>query len=320
MNIVSRIEPRTWQDTYDNFMINQMPYTKKIFEKLYYSEEVNSRELIVGDNPDDINDKKYGINNLLTTSSNGGTVFAGIIAGSNAETNFEGIIPQAKIMTLVVSTHKGEPLIKDMALSIRYAVDNGADIIVLPQQGSFYSPISKEWIHSAIKYADKKGVLVIIPVSEYSTDMSRYSYYPSSNMFPGSILNNLMTVGCSDQQGLPSISTNYGKEELDVFAPGKSIYSTLPGDLYAVGNSSSLGAIVTAGAAAFIKAYFPKIKGDELKDLLVRNVTDLKDKEVEINVNTKTGMRNELFLYGQLCRAGGIINLKNSISSILNKK
>lgn len=319
-NMMNNFNKRTWQDVYDNFVNKQLPYSKKLYEELYSAMDFNSRKRVVGDDPEDISDKIYGNNRVLTTNSNSGTLFAGIIAGSNSDSNFEGIAPQAKIMPLVVGAGKGEPFIKDMVLSIRYAVDNGADIILLPQQGNFYNPIHKEWIHSAIKYADKKGVLVIVPVSEYSTDMDKNPYFPSTNMFPKSKLNNLITVGCSNQQGIPSNITNYGKNELDIFAPGKQIYSSLPGDIYAVVNSSSLGAVVVAGSSAFIKAYFSNLKGSEIKKLLIENATNLKDKEVELNINSKSGMVSELFQYRDLCLSGGVVNLKNSITSLIKNK
>ncbi len=125
--------------TNDSYYDNYREQTKKGWEQLN-----DKRKEIVGDDYNNINDIGYGSNVLLTTNSKAVTCCAGIIAGKRGiKGQNSPICEKARIMPLVVSALKGEPYTKDIALAIRYAVDNGADIIVLPDQRFVYSPNSK---------------------------------------------------------------------------------------------------------------------------------------------------------------------------------
>ncbi|MFR7809923.1 MAG: S8 family serine peptidase [Butyricimonas faecihominis] len=89
---------------------------------------------------------------------------AGIIAGKRGvEGHNSPIAENAQIMNLVVSAESGEPYLKDMALAIRYAVDHQADIILLGEQNTVYPKEQKQWMIEAIRYAESKGVLVVVP-------------------------------------------------------------------------------------------------------------------------------------------------------------
>lgn len=308
-----------WIKTYENFTGKQEQVSLEAYNKAIERNDIEQRQRVIGDNIYDIKDTNYGTNQLLTSNSTSSTAFSGIIAGYNDENGFSGIIPESKIMTLVTNSVKGEPYIKDLVLSIRYAVDNEADVILLPQQSLLYTPTEIKWMHDALKYADKKGALVVVPVMQYSVNMDDKAYYPSTEMLPKAKLKNLITVACSDSLGNPSINTNYGAKGIDLFAPGALIYTTIPGDMYAMGSSPSLGAVVTVASAALIKAYFPKMKPADLKKHLMNNVTDLKDREVDITIKVKSKSSQEQFLYSQVSASGGVLNLKNTIKAILKK-
>lgn len=308
-----------WKYTYENFTGKQEKTSLDSYNKALQREDIGQRKRIIGDNPFDLNDNKYGTNQLLTSNATSGTAFSGIVAGKNEETGFTGVFPDAKIMNLVTNTVKGEPYVKDLVLAVRYAVDNGADVVLLPQQAVLYTSDEIKWMHDALKYADKKGVLVVVPVMQYSVNMDDQLYYPSTNMLPKSKLNNLITVACSDSLGNPAINTNYGAKGIDIVAPGMLIYTTIPGDMYAMGNSASMGAVVTVASAALIKAYFPKMKPAELKKQFMNNVTDLKDREVTVTIKVKSKSSQEQFLYSQVSASGGVLNLKNTVKAIMKK-
>lgn len=114
----------------------------------------------------------------------------------------------------------GEPYLKDMALAIRYAVDHGADVITLPQQNTLYPEAQKAWMIEALRYAESKGVLVIVPVWELAYDLSKQIFFPHRWMDGSKELTNLMVIASSDKDGNPSMNANYGARELDLFAPG----------------------------------------------------------------------------------------------------
>ena len=311
----------SWETVYKRFSNEQIQYTFALYEKALKSYGNDERNIIVGDDPNNLANTKYGNNQLLTPASALGTMITGIIAGQDAgTTGFSGIMPEAKIMNLVISAQSGNPYPKDMALAIRYAVNNGADIILLPQQSKYYSTEQKKWIDDALILAETKGILVITPVWEAAENMDNVIYFPSSRLQNGKKLNNFLPVGNSDEKGNPSKMVNYGAKQLDMFVPGVGFYAPMPGDIYKYANSPSFGAAVTAGSAAFIKAYFPKLTAVQIKKLLNDNVTNRSNEEIEKTVIKDGKHVVDLFLFSQLCASGGILNLKNSVEAALKIK
>jgi len=311
-----------WELLYNNFHDKQIDFSKESFDKLMKRIGDDGRASVTGDRPNDITDTGYGNNQLLTPASGVGTMMFGLIAGAEVDgSGFSGIIPEAKVMNLVVLGQKGDPYPKDVVLAMHYAIANGADIITLPQQSSFYSKEQRAWLNEAIRVAEKKGVLVIVPAWEKAENMDQAIYYPShANADGGKPFSNLMVVANSDAKGNPSSMANYGTKALDIFVPAVGLYSAMPGDIYKQASSLSLSAGVTAGAAAFIKAYFPALTGTQIKQLLMNHATKMEGKEVEKSVIQRKKIVVDLFLYEQLCAAKGILNLKSSVQAALKLK
>lgn len=273
----------------------------------------DGRKEIVGDNYLDINDNKYGNNVLLTTDAAIGTMEAGIIAGKRDNgLGGNGIMDQAEIMTLRVLTN-GEPYLKDIALAIRYAVDHGADILLLPVQNSLYPEDQKKWISEALEYAESKGVLAITSVWEGSQDLSKDIYFPNRWMTGKKELTNLMVVSPSNKEGNPLMESNYGAKEVDLYAPGIDIYSAYTGDTYQTGTGIGFAAATTAGVAALLKAYYPKLTGSQIRNILLESVTSRKDVEVEKGIRVNGQSTQDLFLFGDLCLSGGILNAYQAV-------
>lgn len=273
----------------------------------------DGRATIIGDNYLDINDNKYGNNVLLTTDAAIGTMEAGIIAGKRDNgLGGNGIMDQAEIMTLRVAAN-GEPYLKDIALAIRYAVDHGADVILLPAQNSLYPEDQKKWISEALEYAESKGVLAITPAWEGSQDLSKDTYFPNRWMTGKKELTNLMVVSSSDKEGNPSMKSNYGAKEVDMYAPGINIYSTYTGDTYQTGTGIGLAAATTVGVAALLKAYYPQLTGTQIRNILLESVTSRKEVEVEKGIRVNGQATQDLFLFGDLCLSGGILNAYQAV-------
>lgn len=273
----------------------------------------DGRKEIVGDNYLDINDNKYGNNVLLTTDAAIGTMEAGIIAGKRDNgLGGNGIMDQAEIMTLRVLTN-GEPYLKDIALAIRYAVDHGVDILLLPVQNSLYPEDQKKWISEALEYAESKGVLAITSVWEGSQDLSKDIYFPNRWMTGKKELTNLMVVSPSNKEGNPLMESNYGAKEVDLYAPGIDIYSAYTGDTYQTGTGIGFAAATTAGVAALLKAYYPKLTGSQIRNILLESVTSRKDVEVEKGIRVNGQSTQDLFLFGDLCLSGGILNAYQAV-------
>lgn len=308
------LQTSEWQRVFEQYAENKQfelayPGYEKALKQYSNGDE---RKRVVGDNYLDIDDKIYGNNVMLTPNSAVSTIAAGIITG---ESGIEGrntpITANAQIMALGVSAEQGEMILKDIALSIRYAVDNGASVILLESQNTIYPEKQREWVTSAIEYADSKGVLVIVPASEYSCDLDVDTFYP--NRFMGEKeMTNLMVVSGSDRAGNPVLQSNFSPKFVDLYAPGTDILSTYIGDVYSKATGSILSGATVAGVAALIKSYFPALTGSEIRKILIDNCTSRKGVEVEKAFRLKGEQKQDIYLFDELCASGGIVNAYNA--------
>ena len=117
-----------------------------------------------------------------------------------------------------------------------------------------------------------------------------------------------MKKGHISEQGLVTDFSNYGKEMVDVFAPGHDILSTVPDNQYDVYDGTSMASPMVAGVAALLKSYFPELSMFEIKDIIFASVQDLKETEV-----VRPGRRSMLVPLGDLCVTGGVVNVYNAI-------
>ena len=305
-----RGDEKAWEGTYNYYFSDKVENRmKERYERVLKENGTDLRKEIVGDNYMDINDRIYGNNVLLTLNSEINTMVAGIIAGKRGvEGHNSPIAENAQIMNLVVSAESGEPYLKDMALAIRYAVDHQADIILLGEQNTVYPKEQKQWMIEAIRYAESKGVLVVVPTWDLSFDVSQLVFYPNRWMDGGKDLTNLLVVASSDKAGNPSIASNYGVQGIDLFAPGMEVFAPNVGDTYKSASGPCLAAATVAGIAALIKTYYPRLTGNQIRDVLLKTVSSRKGVEVQKNCRLNGQMSEDLFLFEQLCQSGGIVN------------
>jgi hypothetical protein len=270
--------------------------------------DATPREIAVtGDDMYDLDRRGYGNGRLMAENAEQGTMQAGLIAGADNAT-VEGVAPRAKIMFLRVDAgERDESHVKDVALAIRYAVDKGAKIIQLGRGNTLYPYRYSQWVDDALRYAEQRGVLVVIPVMDLSYDLGEQPFYPNRHVAGGDLAN-VITVAASDAAGNPLINANFGQAELDIFAPGVEIESAYPGDRYAVSSGSFLAAAMVTGVAAFIKDYFPEIGPEQMRRLLMESVTPRVGAEVEKQFHMNGKQVADLFLFEQLSVAGGILN------------
>lgn len=272
------------------------------------SEPENYRADIVKDDETDINDRFYGNNDIMAGTPLHGTHVSGIIAARrNNGVGMDGIADNVRIM-MVRAIPDGDEHDKDIALAIRYAVDNGARVINM-SFGKSFSP-QKNWVDSAVLYADSKGVLLVHAAGNESKDVDSADNFPNPIF---KVLNNRaknwITVGASSdplaEPGFKSYTasfSNYGKKEVDVFSPGTKIYSTLPGgNVYGNLQGTSMASPVVAGVAAMILSYYPNLSAEQVKFAIEKSAIILPSK-------VKLPGGDEMVSLSDISTSGGILN------------
>ncbi|ANH81161.1 peptidase S8 [Niabella ginsenosidivorans] len=270
----------------------------------------NYRDSIVKDHYGDINDKYYGNNNLTVNADAPlhGTHVAGIIgAARNNGKGMNGVADNVQLMS-VRAVPDGDEHDKDIALGIRFAVDHGARVINM-SFGKSYSP-EKRWVDDAVKYAVSKGVLLVHAAGNDSQNNDSTYNFPSAYYLDKTRPATWITVGASgpnEQSGIVASFSNYGKKEVDVFAPGVKIYSTLPlGNRYGNEQGTSMASPVVAGLAALIMSYYPDLTALQVKEIIEKSVV----KPTEWVTNPGTGAKVHL---SDLCVTGGIVNAYEAV-------
>jgi len=271
---------------------------------------------VLGDDPYDIKDTSYGNNNVYGPEPEGarhGTHVAGIIAAQRDNgKGMNGVAENVSIMA-VRAVPDGDEYDKDIALAIRYAVDNGAKVINT-SFGKYYAQ-NPEWVYDAIKYAAKKDVLIVNAAGNegLSLDDPKNRVYPNDQIATGEeFANNVLTVGALNKTyggSLVADFSNYGKSAVDVFAPGVRIYATVPEGKYDWLQGTSMAAPNVAGVAAMLRSYYPRLKASQIKELIMRSGTSLSTVVVIAGDDTNTGAFNTL------SKSGKMVNMYNAFRS-----
>ena len=249
-----------------NYIKSQMDYNLNV--------DFDDRSLI-GDDPNDFSDINYGNADVEGPDALHGTHVSGIIGAIRGNTlGGDGVAENVKIMVLR-AVPNGDEFDKDIALAVRYAVDNGAEVINM-SFGKAYSPHQKE-VYEAFKYADSKGVLLIHAAGNDAKDIDVEPNYPTSMYsFQTEQLDHFVTIGASTKNKgseLVASFSNYGAKGVDVFAPGFEIFNAVPQSEYMNLQGTSMAAPMVAGAVAMLKSYFPKLTMKEIKEIMYETST-----------------------------------------------
>jgi subtilisin family serine protease len=273
----------------------------------------NYRQEIVGDNYFDFSDKFYGNNDVMGPGPTHGTHVTGIIgAQRNNSMGVDGVADQVKIMSLRI-VPDGDEYDKDIALAIRYAVDHGAKIINM-SFGKSFSP-EKAWVDSAVKYAEEKDVLIVHASGNDAENLDSVENFPNPWLVPWkSYAKNYITVGASSDPSIgPSLAadfSSYGKKNVDVFAPGVKIYSTIPErNNYGNLKGTSMATPIVSGLAAILKSYYPLLSAVDLKNIIEQSVY-VPAKDIKC---IKPGSEQVPVLFSDLSKTGGIVNAYNAV-------
>jgi cell wall-associated protease len=276
--------------------------------------DYNERTAIIGDNPDDVTDIYYGNNQVGTHLEyfKHSTQVASVIAAKGADSSgVKGVSDRIKIMPVCVST-EGNEHDKDIAVGIKYAVDNGAKVINI-SLGKMFS-LHSDWVFDAFKYAEEHGVLIVSSAGNSNFDLNTENdYFFNDNIDNGKeVSSNFLLVGSSSRQlneNLKSSFSNYGTIDVDLFAPGDSIYVAYPDNKYLFNSGTSLASAITSGVAALIFSYYPHLNANDVKQILMQS-------GVAYNLKVNIAARDEepkLVPFSEISKTGRVLNAYNAI-------
>lgn len=301
------------EDSYKDFYKNQIQKGVDHYDEMLkynLNLEYDPRAELVGDDYANGRERSYGNNDVKGPDASHGTHVAGIVAADRTNNiGIKGVADKVLIMG-VRAVPGGDERDKDVANSIRYAVDNGARVINM-SFGKAYS-WDKELVDEAVKYAMSKDVLLVHAAGNDNKNTDVEVNYPNRNYQSGGIAGAYLSVGASgwnDDESLKASFSNYGKTSVDVFAPGQQINSTIPdGNAYAKFDGTSMAAPVVAGLAATIRSYYPKLTALQVKEIIMKSVV-----KVDHPVTVMVDEAPISMPFSDLCVTGGIVNAYNAL-------
>jgi subtilisin family serine protease len=272
--------------------------------KYHLNPEYNPRT-IVGDDSSNPRERNYGNNDVKGGTPSHGTHVAGIIGAVKNSIGADGVASNVSLMIVRV-VPDGDERDKDVANGIRYAADNGAKVINM-SFGKDYSP-DRAVVEEAIQHAISKDVLIIHGSGNDARDNDVSPNFPSHYLLSSnSSAPNWIEVGASDGDGTAANFSNYGLKNVDVFAPGVNIYSTLPESEYGFRSGTSMAGPVVAGVAALVRSCYPQLNAAQVKEVIMRSVTK-KDEPTVL-----PGDKKKIVLFSSLSVAGGIVDANKAL-------
>lgn len=272
------------------------------------------RAAIIKDNYENLSDQYYGNNDITGPNARHGTHVAGLVASvPDSSWNMNALYPSLQIMGVRV-VPDGDEYDKDVALGIKYAVDNGAKIINM-SFGKSFSP-EQIWVDKAIRYAASKDVLIVHAAGNESYDLNNKAVYPNPY---SSALNdtasNVITVAASSDEFINSTLltdfSNFGPKIVDVLAPGNKIYSTLPGKTnHGYLQGTSMAAPIVSHIAALIRSYYPNLSAVDVKRIIMQSVWKPTNTNMEYIIPQKEESKKLI----DIASSGGIVNAANAIA------
>ena len=309
---------RVYANGFSEQSLEQMVKRNADFFDYYLNVDFNPRA-IAGDNPEDITDNHYGNPDVTGPRADHGTGVAGIVAAVRGNgLGIDGVATDVKLMILR-STPNGDERDKDVALAIRYAVDNGADIINM-SFGKAFSP-QRSLVDAAIKLAEQKNVLLVHAAGNEGVSIDDSMRYPSDAYSDGTEAGNFINVGANTMKAdntVACVFSNYGEKHVDLFAPGDDIVATDEKNTYSQHSGTSEAAPVVAGVAALVLSYYPELTPKQLIAILLDSATNLKAQKV-LQPDLKKEQREEV-TFGELSKSGGVVNAYEAMKLAAGKR
>ncbi|HLP54396.1 MAG TPA: S8 family peptidase [Fluviicola sp.] len=269
--------------------------------------------MYIGDNPHDFNDVHYGNNDVEGPNALHGTHVGGIIGAVRGNgLGGDGVADNVKLMSLR-AVPDGDEQDKDVALAIRYAVDNGAQVINMSFGKSF--SMHQQEVYDALAYADSKGVLLVHAAGNDAANVDEADNFPSSAYsFQKAKLGHYITIGASTRYPKGKLAadfSNYGQTKVDVFAPGLEIYNTVPQSDYKTLQGTSMAGPMVAGVAALLKSYFPTLTMLQIKEAILSSAKSYKGTQQALPGS------EQAVDFGTLSVTGGVVDVTAAVKACM---
>ncbi|MBN3911186.1 MAG: S8 family serine peptidase [Nostoc sp. NMS1] len=272
----------------------------------------NSKEIAGNGIDDDGNgyiDDNYGWNfadkNNNTLDNNGhGTHVSGTIAGENNNYGVTGIAYDAKIMPVKALNDSGSGSYSSISKGIRYAVDNGANVINLSLGGTS----ANRTLESAINYASSKGVIVVMAAGNDGDSSPDYParYASKTGIAVGAVDRNNNMADFSNRSGTNEISY--------VTAPGVKVYSSVPNNQYATYSGTSMAAPHVAGVVALMLSANPSLTDAQVRQIVAETAENSTQSTTSQNTSSSLNISNVNSLAKQVMSTRGYTDIAGKSS------
>lgn len=216
-------------------------------------------------------DDVYGFNAFANSGDpmdghSHGSHCAGTIAavGNNGE-GVVGVNQQANLMAIKIFNNSGSTNAAAIVRGINYASKMGARVTSNSWGGGAYN----QAVYDAF---NASPALHIMAAGNDGTDNDASPHYPSSYELPNNV-----AVAASDRYDNRAKFSCYGKESVDIAAPGKDILSTVPGGKYAYKSGTSMATPHVTGVATLLVSAKPELTNDQLKERLYQGADHLEN-------------------------------------------
>ncbi|MCD9627470.1 S8 family serine peptidase, partial [Tenacibaculum maritimum] len=176
---------------------------------------------------------------------------------------------------------------------------------------------NKNWVYDAIKYAADKDVLIVNAAGNDGKNIDVEKTYPNDAPdLVNEISDNFLTVGAMSanyNENLPASFSNYGKKNVDVFAPGVQIYSTTPDGEYKKFSGTSMASPSTAGVAALIRSYYPQLSASQVKHILMNSGTKIDFEVIQPGSASRANPEGKKVPFSELSVSGRVVNAYNAL-------
>jgi subtilisin len=234
-------------------------------------------------------DDNYGWNfsekNNDTLDKHGhGTHVSGTIAGENNNYGVTGIAYNSKIMPVKVLDDSGSGSYSSISKGIRYAVDNGANVINLSLGGGS----ANSTLESAINYASSKGVIVVMAAGNDGDSSPDYPahYASKSGIAVGAVDSNNNMADFSNRSGTNEISY--------VTAPGVKVYSSVPNNEYDTYSGTSMATPHVAGVVALMLSANSSLTDSQVREIVTETaVNSTQSTSSNLNISNVSSLSSQ---------------------------